>query len=151
VASVAPAHGAKGMALGTRGTRPCDRAQRLRTRPAKATHVVCVDAAGPWGSWRSRELRTTGDNGWVVAPAVIAQTPAERVPTDRRDALPLARRARSPWARSPRSQRKPSGSARARAETRSDLQDAKCRRNACGLRPARRDPGRAPGPPAHLR
>jgi hypothetical protein len=72
VASVAPAHGAKGMALGTRGTRPCDRAQRLRTRPAKATHVVCVDAAGPWGSWRSRELRTTGDNGWVVAPAVIA-------------------------------------------------------------------------------
>ena len=37
----------------------------------------------------------TGADGGVVAPAVLPQTPGERVHTDRRDAAPRARLARS--------------------------------------------------------
>lgn len=47
-ASVAQAHGAEGISLGTIGTRQADSAPR--TRPATAPHHVVVDDAGPCGS-----------------------------------------------------------------------------------------------------
>jgi transposase len=36
-----------------------------------------------------------GDDCWVVAPSLIPQKPGDRVKTDRRDAIQLARLARS--------------------------------------------------------
>jgi transposase len=36
-----------------------------------------------------------GYDGWVVAPSLIPKTPGDRVNTDRRGAVPLARLARS--------------------------------------------------------
>ena len=39
--------------------------------------------------------RKKGDDCWVVAPSLIPKKAGERVKTDRRDAVPLARLARS--------------------------------------------------------
>ncbi len=79
----------------------------------------------------------------------------DRVKTDRRDALQLARVARS-GDLPPVSVPKVDDEAlrdltRAREEVISDLKDATCRRNAFVLRQARRSAGRAHGGPAHLR
>jgi hypothetical protein len=94
-AYVAQDHGAAGAALGRIGTRPCDMAQRLRQMPSQATHLICVANAGPWGYWRYRALPQQGYACWGVAPWLMPQKPGDRVTTDRRDAGPLARRARS--------------------------------------------------------
>ena len=51
VASVAQDHDADVLDLGTIGTRQADSDQLVRTRPSKATPLVCVDEAGPWGDW----------------------------------------------------------------------------------------------------
>ena len=51
VADVAPDHGAEVTDLGTMGTRQCDIDHLTRTRQSKATPLVCVDEAGPCGSW----------------------------------------------------------------------------------------------------
>jgi transposase len=90
-ASVAKAHDADAFSLGPIGTRQADMAQLVRTRPSTATHLVCVYEAGPWGSWRSRDLTKQGHHGWVVAPSLMPQKAGNRVNTDRRDAIPLAR------------------------------------------------------------
>jgi transposase len=95
VASVAHDHGAEVTDLGTLGTRQGAMDQRIRQRPSKAQHLLFVSEAGPCGSWLSRYLMTKGDDCWVVAPALIPQKPGDRVKTARRDALPLARLARS--------------------------------------------------------
>jgi hypothetical protein len=63
-ASVAPAHGAEGLTLGSIGTRQADSAPRTRTRHAQATHLVLVSDAGPGGSWLSRSLTTKGAGVW---------------------------------------------------------------------------------------
>jgi hypothetical protein len=49
VAYVAQKHGAEVISLGAIGTRQCDSAQLIRKMPAKATHLICVDEAGPCG------------------------------------------------------------------------------------------------------
>jgi transposase len=95
VASVAPDHGAEVLSLGPIGTRQCDLAQLLRKRPSQATPLVLVYAAGPCGSWRSRSLTQKDDDCWVVAPSLLPKKAGDRVTTDRRDAVPLARLARS--------------------------------------------------------
>ena len=51
VASVAQAHGAAVPSLGPLGTRQCDIEHLVRQRPSTATHLLCVYAAGPCGSW----------------------------------------------------------------------------------------------------
>jgi hypothetical protein len=53
-ADVTHDHGAEVPDLGALGTRQWDLAQRLRKLHAKATDLVCVSEAGPWGSWLSR-------------------------------------------------------------------------------------------------
>jgi transposase len=155
VASVAHAHGAEVTARGTMGTRPCDRDPRIRTRPSTATPLAWVEAAGPGGSWRSRDVTTNGEACGVVAPAWSPNTAGDRVHTDRRAALPQARLRRA-GARPPVSG--PTGDeaamralSRARDEPLGALQAATCRRHACLRRPARRDTGRAPGGPAPRR
>ena len=110
VAYVAQDHGAEVAYLGTIGTRQCDIDPRIRTMPSKATYLVFVYAAGPCGSWLSRSLRNKDDDCWVVAPSLIPTKTGDRVTTDRRDALPLARLAHQAIALrslSPRGKMKP--------------------------------------------
>ena len=95
VAYVAQDHGAEVTYLGTIGTRQCDIDHLIRTMPSKATHPIFVSEAGPCGSWLSRSLSTKGYDCWVVAPSLIPKKPGDRVTTDRRDAVQLARLARS--------------------------------------------------------
>jgi hypothetical protein len=51
VASVAKAHDAEVIDLGTSGTRHGDIDKRIRNRASKATPLVVVDEAGPCGDW----------------------------------------------------------------------------------------------------
>jgi transposase len=155
VAYVAQDHGAEVTYLGTIGTRQCDIDQLVRKMQSKAKHLVFVYEAGPCGDWLSRDLRKKGYDGWVVAPSLIPQKAGDRVKTDRRDAVQLARLARSgaltavdvPTVEDEASR----DLSRARADTRSDLQDAQFRLKAFWLRHDIRYTGRANWGPAHLR
>ena len=149
MASVAHEHGAEVTALGPIGTRPADSDHLLRTRPSKANALVFVSEAGPCGDWLYRDLTQNGSAGWGVAPALLPQQAGDRVHTDRREAVPLARLRRS-GARTP--VEVPAGDddasrelRRARDEAIGALQAAKRRRKAFWRRHDRRDPGRATG------
>ncbi|MCC7463187.1 MAG: transposase [Gammaproteobacteria bacterium] len=61
----------------------------------KPTSMRVVYEAGPCGYGLARQLRSRGIGCEVVAAAKMARRPAERIKTDRRDALTLARLARS--------------------------------------------------------
>ena len=95
MAYVAPDPGAAVTSLGTIGTRQWDSDQLSRKMQSKATHLLFVSEAGPCGYWLSRYLTKKGDDCWVVAPSLLPKKPGDRVTTDRRDAVPLARLARS--------------------------------------------------------
>ena len=95
VASVAQEHGAEVMDLGAIGTRQGDIDHLIRQMPSHAKPRICVYEAGPGGDWLYRYLTNTGDDGGVVAPSVIPKPAGDRVKTDRRAAVPLARWARS--------------------------------------------------------
>jgi hypothetical protein len=95
VAYLAQDHGAEVTYLGTIGTRQCDLDQRIRQMQSKAKHLIFIYEAGPCGSWLYRYLTKKGYDCWVVAPSLIPQKAGDRVKTDRRDAVPLARLARS--------------------------------------------------------
>jgi hypothetical protein len=94
-AYVAQDHGAEVTSLGSMGTRQCDIDHLIRKMPSKAKRLVFVYEAGPWGYWLYRYLTKKGYDGWVVAPSLIPKKPGDRVKTDRRDAVQLARLARS--------------------------------------------------------
>jgi transposase len=91
VADLAQDHDADVIDLGTLGPRHVDLDHLVRTRPSQAQHLVFVYDAGPCGDWRSRYLRTQGSVCWGVAPSLIPHTAGDRVNTDRRDAVQLAR------------------------------------------------------------
>ena len=101
VAYVAQAHGAEVIYLGAIGTRQCALDQMIRKMQSKAKHLIFVYEAGPCGYWLYRYLTKKGYDCWVVAPSLIPKKPGDRVKTDRRDAVQLARLAR--WVISPRS------------------------------------------------
>ena len=155
VAYVAQAHGAEVTSLGTIGTRQCDIDQLIRKMPSKAQHLIFVYAAGPCGYWLSRSLRKKDDDCWVVAPSLIPKKAGDRVKTDRRDALQLARLARSgdltvvyvPQVQDAAMR----DLTRAREDAISDCKDAQFCRKAFVLRHDIRYTGRANGGPAHLR
>jgi transposase len=90
-----------------------------------------------------------------VAPSLIPKKAGDRVKTDRRDAVQLARLARSGDLTAvyvPKVEDEAIRDlSRAREDTISDLKDAKFRLNACLLRHALRYVGRAHWNPAHLR
>jgi transposase len=155
VAYVAQEHGAEVTYLGTIGTRQCDLDQLIRNMPSKAKHLVFVYEAGPCGSWLYRDLTKKGDDCWVVAPSLMPQKAGDRVKTDRRDAVQLARLARSgdltPVYVPTVEDEAMRDLTRARDDTLSDLQDAKFRLKAFLLRHDIRYTGRATWHPAHLR
>ena len=155
VAYVAQDHGAEVIYLGTIGTRQCDIDQLSRKMPSKAKHLVFVYEAGPCGYWLYRYLSNKGYDCWVVAPSLIPKKAGDRVKTDRRDAVQLARLARS-GDLTPVYVPKVEDEAirdltRAREDTLGDLKDAKCRLKAFLLRHDIRYTGRANWSPAHLR
>jgi transposase len=95
VADVAQDHGAEVTDLGTIGTRQYDMDHLTRKLQSKATQLVFVYEAGPCGYWLYRYLTKTGHRCWVVAPALMPKKAGDRVNTDRRDAVHLARLMRS--------------------------------------------------------
>src|SRR5215510_2804731 len=138
VAYVAPESGAEVTSLGTIGTRQGDFDQLVRTMQSKAQHLIFVYEAGPCGYGLSRYLTKKGSACWVVAPSLIPQKSGERVKTNRRDAVQLARLARSgdlPLVSVPKVEDEASRDlTRAREDTIRDLKDAKVRRKAFLLR-----------------
>jgi transposase len=155
VAYVAQDHGAEVTYLGAIGTRQCDIDQLVRKMQSKAKHLIFVYEAGPCGYWLYRDLTKKGYDCWVVAPSLIPQKPGDRVKTDRRDAVQLARLARSgdltvvyvPTVEDEAIR----DLSRAREDTIRDLKSAKFRLKAFLLRHDIRDTGRATWGPAHLR
>jgi transposase len=95
VAYVAKDHDAEVISLGTFGTRQCDIDTLIRKLQSKATHLVFVYEAGPCGYWLYRYLTKKDSVCWVVAPSLMPKKAGDRVTTDRRDALQLARLMRS--------------------------------------------------------
>ena len=155
VAYVAQDHGAEVMYLGAIGTRQGDIDQMIRKMQSKAKHLIFVYEAGPCGYWLYRYLMKKGYDCWVVAPSLIPKKPGDRVKTDRRDAVQLARLARSgdltavyvPTVEDEAMR----DLTRAREDALSDLKDAKFRLKAFLLRQDIRYVGRANWSPAHLR
>jgi transposase len=95
VAYVASDHDAQVIDLGSIGTRPADSDHLIRQLHSKAKHLVVVYEAGPCGYWLYRYRRKKGYVCGVVAPSLIPKKAGDRVKTDRRDAVQLARLMRS--------------------------------------------------------
>ena len=141
--------------LGAIGTRQCDLDHLIRTLQSKAKPLVFVYEAGPCGYWLYRYLTKRGHVCWVVAPSLIPKKAGNRVKTDRRDAVHLARLIRSgdlPPVYVPAVEDEASRDlSRAREEALRDLKAATCRLKAFLLRHDIRYTGRATWGPAHLR
>jgi transposase len=155
VAYVAQHHGDEVTYLGSIGTRQCDIDQLIRKMQSKSNHLIFVYEAGPCGYWLYRYLTKKGYDCWVVAPSLIPKKPGDRVKTDRRDAVQLARLARSGDLTAvyvPRVEDEAIRDlTRAREDAICDLKDAKFRLKAFLLRQDIRYSGRANWGPAHLR
>jgi transposase len=155
VAYVAQEHGAEVTFLGTIGTRQCDLDHLIRKMQSKANQLIFVYEAGPCGYWLYRYLMKKGYDCWVVAPSLIPKKPGDRVKTDRRDAVQLARLARSgdlTVVYVPKvADEAIRDLTRAREDTLRDLKSAKFRLKAFLLRHDIRYTGRATWGPAHLR
>src|SRR3989442_4553896 len=87
--------GTEVVSLGAIGTRQCDIDKLIRKLQAKGAPIVFVYEAGPCGYWLYRYLTRKGLSCHVVAPSLIPKKPGDRVKTDRRDAITLARSMRS--------------------------------------------------------
>jgi transposase len=77
--------------LGAIGTRQCAIDTLVRQLQSKDQHLLLVYEAGPYGYWLYRYLTKKHLVCWVVAPSLIPKKPGDRVKTDRRDAVQLAR------------------------------------------------------------
>ncbi|MGH7393138.1 MAG: IS110 family transposase [Candidatus Rokuibacteriota bacterium] len=87
--------GAEVVSLGTIGPRQCDIDKLMRKLATKGATLVVAYEAGPCGYWLYRYLTRTDVACLVVAPSLIPRKPGDRVKTDRRDAVTLARLLRS--------------------------------------------------------
>jgi transposase len=81
--------------VGPIGTRQCDIDKMIRRLHSKASRLVFAYEAGPCGYVLYRYLTSKALECLVVAPSLIPRKPGDRVKTDRRDALQLARSLRS--------------------------------------------------------
>src|SRR5919106_6092535 len=155
VAYVSEERGAEVVFLGTIGTRQCDIDTLVRKLQYKAPHLLFVYEAGPCGYWLYRYLTKKHLVCWVVAPSLIPKKPGDRVKTDRRDAIQLARLMRSgdltPVYVPEVEDEALRDLARAREEAIRDRKAAKNRLKAFLLRQDIRYAGRANWGPAHLR
>lgn len=155
VAYVGQEHHAEVIYFGAIGTRQCDIDQRIRKMQSKSKHLVFVYEAGPCGYWLYRSLTKKGHGCWVVAPSLIPKKAGDRVKTNRRDAMQLARLMRSgdltpvyvPQVADEASR----DLSRAREDALRDLKTAKHRLKAFLLRHDIRYTGQASWGPAHLR
>src|SRR6266702_2889416 len=95
VAAYASSEGGDPVHLGAIGTRQCDIDALIRKLQSKGATLVFVYEAGPCGYWLYRYLTRKGLCCHVVAPSLIPRKPGDRVKTDRRDAVLLARSMRS--------------------------------------------------------
>lgn len=155
VAYVAQDYGAEVISLGTIGTRQCDIDTLRRQLSSKRKQLVFVYEAGPCGYWLYRYLPKKDYVCWVVAPSLMPQKAGDRVKTDRRDAMHLARLMRSgdltPVYVPAVDDEAIRDLSRAREDTLRDLKAAKLRLNAFLRRHDIRSTGRANWSPAHLR
>ena len=155
VAYVAQALGADVVSLGTVGTRQCDIDKLIRQLQSKSKQLVFVYEAGPCGYWLYRYLIQKGHGCGVVAPSLIPKKAGDRVKTDRRDAIQLARLLRAgdltPVYVPTVQDEAMRDLSRAREDTLHDLKTAKFRLKAFLLRHDIRYTGRATWSPAHLR
>jgi transposase len=155
VAHVPKDHDAEVIYLGTIGTRQCDSDELIRNMQSKAKQLVFVYEAGPCGYWLYRYLRKKGYECWVVAPSLMPKKAGDRVKTDRRDAVQLARLMRSgdltPVYVPTVADEAIRDLVRAREDAIRDLKAAKNRLKAFLLRQDIRYAGRANWGPAHLR
>src|SRR6266542_3973891 len=147
--------GADLVSLGTIGTRQCDIDKLIRRLQSKGAALVFVYEAGPCGYWLYRYLTRKRLPCHVVAPSLIPRKPGDRVKTDRRDAITLARLMRSGDLTSiyvPQVQDEAIRDlSRAREDALGDLKTAKHRLKAFLLRQDIRYEGRATWNAAHLR
>jgi transposase len=122
---------------------------------SKGKHLVFVYEAGPCGYWLYRYLTKKGHVCWVVAPSLIPTKAGDRVKTNRRDAIQLARLLRSgdltPVYVPQVEDEAVRDLSRAREDALRDLKTAKHRLKAFLLRHDIRYTGRATWSPAHLR
>src|SRR4029450_10271935 len=155
VAYVSEERGAEVVFLGTIGTRQCDIDTLVRKLQSKAPHLLFVYEAGPCGYWLYRYLTKKHLVCWVVAPSLIPKKPGDRVKTDRRDAMQLARLMRSgdltPVYVPEVEDEAIRDLCRARDDAIQDLKAAKLRLKAFLLRHDIRYTGQATWNPAHLR
>jgi len=141
--SIAVAHAKGGRAdppvfVGAIGTRQADLDSLIRRLQGKASTLRFAYEAGPCGYGLHRYLTGKGLACEVVAPSLIPKKPGDKVKTDRRDAVELARLLRS-------------GDCRARDAARVTMKDAKLRLKAFLLRLGRHYVGRADWTAAHKR
>jgi transposase len=155
VAYGAQEYGAEVVSLGTIGTRQWDIDKLIRQLHSKSKQLGFVYEAGPCGYWLSRYLTKQGYTCWVGAPSLMPKKTGDRVTTDRRDAMQLARLMRSgdltPVYVPTVDDEAIRALSRAREDTLRDLQAAKWRLKAFLLRHDIRSTGRANWSPAHLR
>jgi transposase len=155
VAYVAEEREAEVMSLGTIGTRQCDIDKLVRKLQAKGKPLHFVYEAGPCGYWLYRYLTKQSLTCWVVAPSGIPKKASDRVKTDRRDAMQLARLLRSgdltPGYIPSVEDEAIRDVVRAREDVLKDLKAAKVRLKAFLLRQDIRYEGRANWTAAHLR
>jgi transposase len=141
--------------LGTIGTRQGDIDKLIRKLQAKGKKLHFVYEAGPCEYWLYRYLSKKGLKCWVVAPSQIPQKAGDRVKTDRRDAMHLARLLRSgdltPVYVPAVEDEAIRDLVRAREDALKDGKAAKARLKALLLRQDLRYDGRATWGPAHLR
>jgi len=141
--------------LGAIGTRQCDIDTLVRKLQSKSPQLVFVYEAGPCGYWLYRYLTRKGLTCFVVAPSLIPRKPGDRVKTDKRDALTLARLARSRDLTPVYVPEVPDEAirdlARAREDALKDLNAARFRLKALLLRNDLRYSGRANWSAEHLR
>lgn len=81
--------------VGPIGTRKKDILGLIRRLKTKADELVFVYEAGPCGYGLCRTIRSLGHECHVAAPSLTPRKPGERVKTNRRDAMKLARQMRS--------------------------------------------------------
>src|SRR2546425_9738185 len=155
VAYVAEEREAEVVSLGPIGTRQCDVDKLIRKLQAKGKTLHFVYEAGPCGYWLYRYLTKKTLKCWVVAPSQIPKKAGDRVKTDRRDAMQLARLLRSgdltPVYIPSVEDEAIRDVVRAREDALKDLKAAKVRLKAFLLRQDIRYEGRATWGPAHLR
>ncbi|MGH8569196.1 MAG: IS110 family transposase [Gammaproteobacteria bacterium] len=155
VAYVSDAKDAEVLYLGAIGTRQSDIDKLIRRLHSKSAQLVFVYEAGPCGYWLYRYLTKKGLPCWVVAPSLIPKKPGDKVKTNRRDAVQLARLMRSgdltPVYVPEIEDEAIRDLSRAREDAIGDLKAAKYRLKAFLLRQDIRYEGKANWGPAHLR